>query len=85
MTSRLLTVREVCRLLRRSSGWFYDNRAKLEAEGFPKPVPVVGRYHAEAIEAWMKRSGGVPVDRAANDDPIMADRQALDRRFGHAR
>lgn len=84
MTGQLLTTREVCRLLRRTSGWFYANRAALEAEGFPKPLPVVGRYSADAVAAWIKSSGGAPVDAPANDDPIMADQAELDRRYGHA-
>jgi predicted DNA-binding transcriptional regulator AlpA len=56
---RLLTVRDVCRMLRRTSGWFYKHREELEAAGFPKPVPVIGRYDAEAIDAWLKTLRGL--------------------------
>jgi hypothetical protein len=70
--------------LRRTSAWFYAHRDDLEVAGFPKPVPVVGRYNIAAVQAWLDRTGGAPVDSPANDDPIMADREALDRRFGHA-
>ena len=33
---------------------FYDRRSALEAEGFPKPDPVMKRYHRDDVEAWIK-------------------------------
>lgn len=67
MTDALLTIREVCRLLRRTSGWFYAHRGELEAKGFPPPVPVVGRYDGRAIAAWLDRQSG----QGPSSDKIM--------------
>jgi hypothetical protein len=51
----MLTDREVARLLRRSIKWLSEHRGELEAAGFPKRVPVVGRYDPAAIRAWLDR------------------------------
>jgi hypothetical protein len=56
--SRLLTIREVCRLIRRSQGWFAVHKGELEAHGFPKPVSVIGHYDEKAIERWLERQAG---------------------------
>ena len=66
MPDSLLTIREVCRLLRRTSGWFCSHRAELEAVGFPLPVPVVGRYDGRAVAAWLDRQAG-RVEQSSND------------------
>jgi hypothetical protein len=66
---RLLTVREVCRLLRRTSTWFYTHRSELEAVGFPEPVPIVGRYDGRAIAAWLDRQSGSA--RGSTNDKVM--------------
>ena len=63
---RLLIDREVARLLRRSITWLSAHRAELEAAGFPKRLPVVGRYDPVAIRAWLDRQGGInPAEREA--------------------
>src|SRR5262245_10466101 len=66
--ARLLTTREVCRLLRRGSGWFYKNRARLEAEGFPKPIPIVEHYDERAILKWIDHRGGQAEPLLQRDD-----------------
>lgn len=33
---------------------FYKYRSALEAEGFPRPDPIINRYHREDVEAWIK-------------------------------
>lgn len=33
---------------------FYAKRPALEAVGFPKPDPVLHRYHGDDVEAWIK-------------------------------
>lgn len=42
------------RLGRRNS-WFYDNRQKLFAQGFPQPDPVVGLFIKGDVEAWVNQ------------------------------
>ena len=62
--NRLLTTREVCRLIRRSPGWFTAHKAELEAHGFPSPVSVIGHYDEKAIERWIEQQWGQKVDDA---------------------
>ena len=32
----------------------YDRRPALEAEGFPRPDPIMKRYLRDDVEAWLK-------------------------------
>ena len=54
-----LTAFEVSRILGRSPAWFRRHRPDLEAAGFPRPLPVVNRYRAEAVTAWLDGAGGM--------------------------
>lgn len=52
------TAREVALLvLRHRLRWFYVNRARLEAEGFPRPISSVGRprWSGADLIAWEQR------------------------------
>lgn len=62
-TERPISAARVARdLLGKSPGWFYAHRTDLEARGFPKPVPVIGRYWPPAVRAWLDRTGGTLPD-----------------------
>lgn len=45
----------VATLLGRPTEWFYRNREALEAEGFPRRLPVVRLWERAAVEAWLAR------------------------------
>ena len=34
---------------------FYARRAALEAEGFPRPDPLLKRWNREDVEAWIRQ------------------------------
>lgn len=60
----VLTAAEVARLLRyRTAARFYDRRRELEAAGFPRPLPGLGRlrYSRVAVEAWLRNPAATPV------------------------
>jgi hypothetical protein len=65
VTDSLLTAAQLAReMLKRTPGWFYAHRKKLESEGFPKPIPIVGKYHRDAAQAWLDKNGGKLPDNA---------------------
>jgi hypothetical protein len=49
-------------MLKRTPGWFYAHRQIMEKAGFPKPIPIVGKYHPGAVQAWIDRNGGMLPD-----------------------
>ena len=51
----------------------YAQRRRLERDGFPRPYPIVGRYDAYAIEAYLDRHSGLTPTDAHNE---------LDKEFG---
>ena len=52
--SATLTLDQLLALLGgRSRPWWYKNRRKLEAEGFPAMIPVLRRWPAAAVRAWI--------------------------------
>lgn len=55
MTRTLLTRRQVAEKMGHAYHWFDKaRREKLEAQGFPAPVPACGlRWDAAAIDAWL--------------------------------
>ena len=60
--SDLMTSADVAKKLTRSIDWFYRNRKRLEASGFPKTVPGFGkRWHPGAVAAFLAREAGRPV------------------------
>lgn len=86
MRRPLLTRQQVAERANVTVGWFYRNRQRLEAEGFPKSLPgfTQGRWCPEAIEAWISRHSGAPAPEAAEpetvEDPQEELRQSLQDR-----
>jgi hypothetical protein len=69
MTDRPISAARVAKdLLGKSPGWFYAHRPELEAAGFPKPLPVIGRYWPPAVQVWLDRNGGKLPDNG-NQNP----------------
>ena len=60
MDSAFIPHNEVAKRLGISPTTFYDKRDALEAEGFPRPDPVLRRYLREDVEAWIKGRRRVP-------------------------
>jgi predicted DNA-binding transcriptional regulator AlpA len=50
---RVLNAATLCAYLGRSESWFAEHRAELEAQGFPKPVSLVGGYDRHAVDLWL--------------------------------
>ena len=51
-----------------SPDWFVQNRAQLEARGFPVPLPVVGGYDRQAIDGWLDAQGRLTAPRSGGWD-----------------
>lgn len=57
---RILTSRaQVAALLGRSETWFRDNRARLEAAGFPARDALLGGWDRAAIDRFLDARGGI--------------------------
>jgi DivIVA domain-containing protein len=65
---RVLSRSEVAGYIGRSDTWFGEHRGELEARGFPKPLPIVGGYDKDAVDAWLDRIGGLEVQSEASFD-----------------
>lgn len=74
----LLTAPEVARKLKRSAGWFYRNRARLEeVHGFPPSILGLGaRWDSLAIDRWL--------DQQMPQAPAEPDHAAILIRRAHA-
>ncbi len=59
-TSSVLTAAEVAARVRRSLNWFRRNRHRLQAEGFPAPLPGFHNrlWSTAAVDRWL--AGEVP-------------------------
>jgi predicted DNA-binding transcriptional regulator AlpA len=53
VTPRVLNAATLCAYLGRSESWFAEHRAELEAQGFPKPVSLLGGYDRHAVDLWL--------------------------------
>ena len=84
---RAITTREVARVLGHAIEWFYKHRARLEGEGFPKPIPGLGlRWDSVAVEAWIGRgtaTGASERDGGTADDRAETDGAAIEQRLAH--
>lgn len=70
VVARLLSAQEVAALLHRQMNWFYKHRRRLEALGFPRPVPGMGRrWDPVAIRHWLDKQAGLAPASPAGDDP----------------
>lgn len=65
--SRMIPLEAVAARLGRSVSWFYAKRRRLERDGFPRPHPIVGRYDAHAIEAYLDRHSGLTATEIKNE------------------
>lgn len=54
MTAAFLEHKAVAQRLGISPTTFHEYKPRLEAEGFPKPDPLLKRYLRDDIEAWIK-------------------------------
>lgn len=75
--STLLDAPGVARKLNRSRSWFHEHRRELESRGFPRPIPVVGRWDEAAIDNWI--SGARKLERSVQQDDA---RRRCDAAFG---
>lgn len=69
MSAATLSIADVARRLGRAPGWLTPaRRAELTAEGFPPPLPCLGRprWSAAAIDAWI---AGTPLPAPQAADP----------------
>jgi predicted DNA-binding transcriptional regulator AlpA len=73
----LLNAAAVARRLGRGRSWFYENRADLERIGFPRPIPVVGRWDPARVDEWVARGGRM--DKATREHNA---KRSLDEVFG---
>ena len=53
VTPRVLNTATLCMYLGRSPTWLAENRAILEAQGFPRPDPLLGGYDRLAVDLWL--------------------------------
>ena len=54
---RVLNAFETAAYLGRSVGWLTDHANSLYNADFPRPLPVVGGYDRQAIDAWLDSLG----------------------------
>jgi len=59
VTPRVLNTITLCAYIGRSPTWLAENRAQLEAEGFPRPDPLLGGYDRMAVDLWLDRRSGI--------------------------
>jgi predicted DNA-binding transcriptional regulator AlpA len=76
--SELLTRGEVAAKLKRSMNWLNRHIRNLQTEhGFPKALPVIGRWDGRAIDAWIQRQAGPVQTLSIELDPAtLLDRRA---------
>lgn len=66
---RMVPPEKVARRLGVSAATFRDKRAELEANGFPKPDPVLGNYCLDAVDRWIDARAGLTPAGVAVSDP----------------
>lgn len=84
MSSPLLTRAQLLVVINRKTDWFSRHRKRLEAQGFPKPVPGLGnRWDPVALEQWRASARGDRIDPPPFRKELERDWGAeLDRRAG---
>ncbi len=80
-TPRMWSDFQVACRLGKSKSWLASNRARLDADGFPRRDPLLGGTDADAVETWLDRRSGITNGTlaAADADPLMEalnDREA---------
>jgi hypothetical protein len=71
VTPRVLNTATLCVYLGRSPTWLAENRAELEAQGFPRPDSLLGGYDRCAVDLWLDRRSEILRVEAA---PLAASR-----------
>lgn len=80
LESLTASLQEVAAALGRKPDWLRRNWRKLEASGFPSPLPGSGwRWPRRAVELWIASSGRAPSVAPVNDNAAGADLVALHR------
>lgn len=54
MNPAFIPQKQVAKWLGISATMFHEKKPALEAEGFPKPDPLLKRYLRDDVEAWLK-------------------------------
>ena len=62
---RVLNTSTLCTYIGRSPTWLAENRAQLEAEGFPRPDPLLGGYDRCAVDFWLDQRSDILRPNAA--------------------
>ena len=77
---RMVPPAKIARRLGVTAAIFAEKRAALEANGFPKPDPVLGNYCLQAVDNWIDRQAGLHPAHIPVSDPAivleMAGRRA---------
>jgi hypothetical protein len=64
VTPRVLNTTTLCTYIGRSPTWLAENRSQLEAEGFPRPDPLLGGYDIRAVDLWLDHRSDILRPRA---------------------
>lgn len=70
---QVLTCEQVALKLGRSVSWFYQNRKRLESDGFPPPIAIVRGYDECAVDAWLDVQGKRAYQSRLSDERETSD------------
>ena len=56
---RMIDATQVASRLGYSVSWFHENRARLEAKGFPRRDTFFNKWDADTIELWFDSRAGI--------------------------
>ena len=71
LVPRVVSAAEAAGYIGKSSTWFSNHRAELEAHGFPKILPIVEGYDLGAVDKWLDSYGGTPGEMTNFDQAWM--------------
>ncbi|MGY6709759.1 MAG: hypothetical protein ACXIVF_15675 [Rhizobiaceae bacterium] len=66
---RMVPPDKIARRLGVTRATFAEKRAALEANGFPKPDPVLGNYCLQAVDNWIDARAGLQPAHVPVSDP----------------
>lgn len=73
---RMVGPEKVARRLGVTLAAFIERRAMLEAEGFPRPDPILGTTCLQAVDAWIDARAGLMPASGPVSDPATVERLA---------
>ena len=76
-TPRILDDYQTATRLGRALSWFKENRARLEAEGFPQRDDLLGGTDGDAVDHWLDRRSGLVDDEVVDHDDTMTRLEAF--------